>query len=248
TGEGWTLVTQSNLLPNGGDPALVFDEQRRTMAVIGGMHALVHGGPYPAPDVEWDGERWVQISAPWGAGVGVAYDRARGVYVGVGGTSPPSSSPCMGAAFQNVVEMERNLVFTDHPQDTTAAEGATVQFTVGVAGPGPLSYQWRRNGIELNDLGGFAGAHTPTLTITGVTEAEEGVYSCKVSAGDCAMDESRGATLDVNWSCVADFDGNGELSVADFAAFRAAYLAGDPAADLDGSGVLSVGDFTAFRN
>lgn len=47
--------------------------------------------------------------------------------------------------------------------------------------------------------------------------------------------------------CVADFTGDGELSVADFTAFRAAYLAGDLAADLSGNGALDVADFTAFR-
>lgn len=48
--------------------------------------------------------------------------------------------------------------------------------------------------------------------------------------------------------CPADFDGDGEPTVADFAAFRTAYLAGDTAADYNGNGSLDVGDFAAFRN
>lgn len=49
-------------------------------------------------------------------------------------------------------------------------------------------------------------------------------------------------------ACVPDFNGDGGLSVADFTAFRTAYLAGDLAADLSGNGVLDVADFTAFRS
>lgn len=45
----------------------------------------------------------------------------------------------------------------------------------------------------------------------------------------------------------ADFDGDGKLSVADFSAFRTAYLSGDPNADFDCDRQLSVADFTAFR-
>lgn len=48
--------------------------------------------------------------------------------------------------------------------------------------------------------------------------------------------------------CAADFDGDGTLSVADFSAFREAYLAGDLAADFSGDGDLTVADFSAFRS
>lgn len=47
--------------------------------------------------------------------------------------------------------------------------------------------------------------------------------------------------------CAADFNADDQLSVADFSAFRAAYLAGDMAADMTGDGSLSVADFSAFR-
>ena len=47
--------------------------------------------------------------------------------------------------------------------------------------------------------------------------------------------------------CAADFNADDQLSVADFSAFRTAYLAGDMAADMTGDGSLSVADFSAFR-
>ncbi|MEO1007928.1 MAG: GC-type dockerin domain-anchored protein [Planctomycetota bacterium] len=47
---------------------------------------------------------------------------------------------------------------------------------------------------------------------------------------------------------VADVDGDGALSAADFADFSAAFDAGDAAADLDGDGELTIFDFLAFGN
>lgn len=53
--------------------------------------------------------------------------------------------------------------------------------------------------------------------------------------------------IDALRACPADLNGDGALSVADFAAFRAAYLAAEPAADFDDDGRLSVGDISAYR-
>lgn len=48
--------------------------------------------------------------------------------------------------------------------------------------------------------------------------------------------------------CPADFNGDGALTVADFTAFRSAYLSGHGSADFNGDDALTVADFTAFRN
>ncbi|MEO1007407.1 MAG: GC-type dockerin domain-anchored protein [Planctomycetota bacterium] len=48
--------------------------------------------------------------------------------------------------------------------------------------------------------------------------------------------------------CVADFDGDGELTLFDFLAFQNAFDAGEPRADIDGDGVLTLFDFLAFQN
>lgn len=53
--------------------------------------------------------------------------------------------------------------------------GATVQFTVGVAGAGPLTYQWRQN--DTNAL----GTSNPTLILTNVSRADNGRYFVTVS-------------------------------------------------------------------
>lgn len=56
------------------------------------------------------------------------------------------------------------------------------------------------------------------------------------------------AALSVQPPCVADFDGDGELTVFDFLAFQTAFDLGDSRADISGDGVLNIFDFLEFQN
>lgn len=47
--------------------------------------------------------------------------------------------------------------------------------------------------------------------------------------------------------CIADFDGDGQLTILDFVAMSNAFQAGDLAADIDGDGELTILDFVAFQ-
>lgn len=53
--------------------------------------------------------------------------------------------------------------------------GGTAVFAATVAGSGPLSYQWRRNGVDI------AGANAPLLTLSNVTAANDGNYALVVT-------------------------------------------------------------------
>jgi len=70
---------------------------------------------------------------------------------------------------------------TTQPLTQLAAPGAVVHFTVAATGTGPLTYQWRRNGVDLSDGGIFSGVTTTTLTLTGVQRTDSGTYSVRVS-------------------------------------------------------------------
>lgn len=48
--------------------------------------------------------------------------------------------------------------------------------------------------------------------------------------------------------CLADFDGDGALTLFDFLAFQNAFDAGNPTADCDGDGALTLFDFLCFQN
>jgi outer membrane protein assembly factor BamB len=77
-----------------------------------------------------------------------------------------------------------------HPADHNATVGDNVSFTVDANGTAPFTYQWQKDGVDLNS------STTATLTLNGVQPANAGTYRVKVSnaAGSAT---SNGATLNV---------------------------------------------------
>lgn len=61
------------------------------------------------------------------------------------------------------------------PQSQTVSEGTDVTFSVSATGSPPLSYRWRKNSVPI------PGATSSTLTLSNVTESDEGAYSVTVS-------------------------------------------------------------------
>ena len=59
--------------------------------------------------------------------------------------------------------------------------GAAAVLRVSASGFGPLSYQWRRNGIALSDGGSVSGATTATLTIDPAAFTDAGSYDVLVT-------------------------------------------------------------------
>lgn len=67
------------------------------------------------------------------------------------------------------------LTITTQPRDISASEGNSASFTVAATASGALTYQWRRNGVNLT------GATAATLAVNPVTAASYGTYSVLVS-------------------------------------------------------------------
>jgi hypothetical protein len=61
------------------------------------------------------------------------------------------------------------------PEDQTVTAGTHVQFNVAAIGLPSLAYQWWRNGT--NPVGG----NSPTLTLSSVSRAQNGIYSVMVT-------------------------------------------------------------------
>lgn len=89
------------------------------------------------------------------------------------------------------LSLSQNLSITTQPLSRTVTRGSTVTFSVGVAGAGPFSYQWRLNGTNI------LGEVTAILSVTNVVVANEGVYDVLVSDGITTF-PSFGAALFVN--------------------------------------------------
>jgi hypothetical protein len=74
--------------------------------------------------------------------------------------------------------------------------GSRAQFSVGVFGASPLSYQWLRNGINLSDSARVSGSASRVLTVNNATDADAGTYTVTVSDALGTV-TSLGATLTV---------------------------------------------------
>lgn len=67
------------------------------------------------------------------------------------------------------------------PTNRTVLVGSNATFTVGATGNQPPTYQWQFFSTNLVNSAHYGGVTTATLSITNVTAADAGVYSCVVT-------------------------------------------------------------------
>jgi uncharacterized lipoprotein YddW (UPF0748 family) len=145
------------------------------------------------PSVQTDGNGYYVVTLIPASGSGTAYDV----------TASKSGMPTVVVNGVTVIagDVQRQdivltagtqpPVITVQPVSQSACTGESVQFSVAATGDGPLSYQWYRNDVALDDAGGeYTGTHTDTLTIVSMDPAYEGDFHCVVSnaGGDTASD------------------------------------------------------------
>ncbi len=74
------------------------------------------------------------------------------------------------------------LGITRQPKALTVADpGQDVEISIQAIGMSAISYQWFRNGDALSDGDGISGSATAVLTLSAVTTAADGEYTCVVS-------------------------------------------------------------------
>ncbi len=83
---------------------------------------------------------------------------------------------------------------SNHPSPQSVHPGKTATFSVLASGEPPLTYQWRKNGINLTDDQHISGATTATLTIRPVRPKDLGNYDVIVT-NDCRSVTSTPAPL-----------------------------------------------------
>ncbi len=162
-------------------------------------------------------------------------------------------------------------VITSQPQPVSACPPNSASFLLTVTGSGPLSYLWRKGGVQLNSLANPSAA-TAALTLTSITAGDAGLYDCVITNA-CGSLTSNSVVLTVT-SCgptgcsLADVAGGGPTGLqpdgvvdgSDFIAFINSFAVGDPVIDpladvagggpvgLDPDGVIDGTDFIAFIN
>jgi hypothetical protein len=99
-----------------------------------------------------------------------------------------------GAVISNSVSLTQNsTAFANNPVGFVACLGGTASFSVNVAGPGPISYQWRLNGNPINTTANPSAA-TANLVVANVQNSDVGAYSC-TATGACGPATSNAANL-----------------------------------------------------
>ncbi len=108
------------------------------------------------------------------------------------------------------------------PVSDTFPDGDVATLAIGATGTAPLTYQWRRDGVDLVEgptgLGAtILGATAETLTIVGFSTTEAGGYDCVISSG-CGAAVSEIAELVVGptqWFVRGDCSDDGGYDLSD---------------------------------
>ncbi|MFV5684427.1 PKD-like domain-containing protein [Flavobacterium sp. GB2R13] len=117
-------------------------------------------------------------------------------YVIVGGASPCASV----TSAQRTLNVDQAIIVSTQPVSQALCTGSNVTFTVVADANGdPLSFQWRKNGINIS--GATSTTTSSTLTINNSTAADAANYDVLISGPigyTCSSVQSAVATLTVN--------------------------------------------------
>jgi len=116
--------------------------------------------------------------------------------------------------------------YFDPPRSLSVQIGEPATLTVSASG-GQLLYQWRRDGVNLQDDGRIVGSRAAILSINYAAPSDAGNYDVQVSNG-CQTRVSEAAELLIEPACSADFNHDGSVNSQDFFDFVAAFFAGCP--------------------
>jgi uncharacterized repeat protein (TIGR03803 family) len=95
------------------------------------------------------------------------------------GTTTDDGSYGSGTVY--VLSVSTPPSIASQPASRTNVAGATVSFSVSVAGTAPISFYWFHNTSQLFNAGDVSGARSNVLTLTDISAGEAGSYSVIVS-------------------------------------------------------------------
>ena len=104
-----------------------------------------------------------------------------------------------------------HLGITTQPGSQTVSIDSTVFLSVFASGQAPLSYQWKRNGVNLSDEGNYNGSASATLVIAGAQAANAGSYTVTVSDTNKSV-KSAAAVLHVGAPVTVQINGPGVVT------------------------------------
>lgn len=127
------------------------------------------------PTSTWWVLRAPTLPGPWSSiGAVTLAENGSGSFVD---TNPPS--PQAFYQFSAAQSLAPSII--THPQSQTSLTGTTANLSVAATGTAPLIYQWRRNGIALNEGGSISGTGTSALFLTNVQPTDAGDFDAVVT-------------------------------------------------------------------
>ncbi len=133
----------------------------------------------PAPGYQWrfNGTNLLGASSS-------RYSRA-GVQAADAGSYSVLVSNAVGSVLSSnaVLSVSGPPSITTQPQHQFTVVGGSAAFSVVAVGTAPLTWQWRKDGVNLVDGPGISGATTSALALSGIQTANLGLYTVAVSNG-----------------------------------------------------------------
>ncbi|MBC7941913.1 MAG: hypothetical protein H7Z19_19505 [Chitinophagaceae bacterium] len=144
------------------------------VAGAGASFSAVAAG-LPTPTLQWrrrvPGGAWVDITGATGptyqlSGSNASHDGTQYQVVATNASGSATSAP----ATLNVVDQAAAPAIAALSGSLTVVEGGAAVFAATVRGTEPMSFQWRRNGVDV------LGANAPILRLDAATQAQAGSY------------------------------------------------------------------------
>lgn len=194
---------------------MAFDEASGLVTVVGGVNATAT----LSDTWGWDGQRWTQFGASLPTGrsaFALTYDPQRRALLLFGGQTAGNST------FQNDTWLFfPGTELVEQPVSQLLVAGGSASFGTRSFGRPATGYRWRKDGVPLDDgpsgVGSMiSGAHTASLTISNLSDADVGQYDCVVAA-PCGETTSDAATLGYRFWLDQDGDGYGTPATSQIA-------------------------------
>ncbi|MBI5762671.1 MAG: immunoglobulin domain-containing protein [Planctomycetes bacterium] len=197
----------------------------------------------------WDGTSWNAVGAGTDATVRAITEYDGDLIVGgdfstAGGNQSRRWARYGPAGPKPIIQTE--------PASPSVCSGSSVSLHTEAVGSGSLVYQWRKDGVNLQDTPAVWGTQSPTLVFAEVTPADSGQYECTVILDDCGRTRTNKSTLTVFATGSADGNADGLADGKDIPIFVKSLTDFAPvsqslcAFDMNSDGILSLADLDPF--
>jgi len=173
----------------------------------------------------------------------ISYTSATSLSINTG-TSPLSGSltltnPSGAVTYPTTINIYAAPAFTQQPVSATACGASAVSFSVTATNA--ITYQWRRNGVDLANGGIYSNVNTPTLNISSAGSVPFGSNFDVVITGTACDVTSSGATLFANLQPMPVISASGPTAICPGGSVTLSTNYNGPALQFDG-----VNDFFEF--